>query len=135
MNDDDTNRGGWMGSDLRKKLNSEILDRFPADLRVKMLPTETGDLLRLATETEIFGFNEYGRPEEFEESLTQWPRMAIRRNRIGFQGYDSDAWGWTWLMNSVGKVFFADVRSRGLSYYDSASDVHGVRPLFLIDLS
>lgn len=33
MNETRTNEGGYEASDLRKKLNGEILDRFPADSR------------------------------------------------------------------------------------------------------
>lgn len=47
MNAQNTNAGGWDASDLRKKLNGEILDRFPQKIRKLLLPFENGDLLRL----------------------------------------------------------------------------------------
>ncbi|MBE6909527.1 MAG: hypothetical protein E7474_08150 [Ruminococcaceae bacterium] len=63
MNKENTNKGGYAESDLRKLLKGEILDLFPADLRELMLPFSNGDLLRLPTEKEIFGKNEYGADE------------------------------------------------------------------------
>lgn len=60
MNETCTNEGGYEASDLRKKLNGEILDRFPADLKALMVPFDNGDLLRLPTEKEILGENYHG---------------------------------------------------------------------------
>ena len=40
MNAQNTNAGGWDASDLRKKLNGEILDRFPQKIRKLLLPFE-----------------------------------------------------------------------------------------------
>lgn len=54
MNSIRTNEGGYEESDLRKKLNGEILNLFPAELKAMMVPFENGDLLRLPTEKEIF---------------------------------------------------------------------------------
>lgn len=50
MNDTNTNEGGYEGSDLRKKLNTEIIARFPADIKAMMVPFGNGDYLRLPTE-------------------------------------------------------------------------------------
>ena len=47
MNSTRTNEGGYKESDLRKKLNGEILNLFPAELKAMMVPFENGDLLRL----------------------------------------------------------------------------------------
>lgn len=63
MNETCTNEGGYEASDLRKKLNGEILDRFPADLKALMVPFDNGDLLRLPTEKEILGENYHGEYE------------------------------------------------------------------------
>lgn len=60
MNSTSTNEGGYEESDLRKKLNGEILNLFPAELKAMMTPFDNGDLLRLPTEKEIFGENYYG---------------------------------------------------------------------------
>ena len=84
MNEQNTNEGGWDASDLRKKLNSEILDRFPRKIRKLLLPFENGDMLRLPTEKEIFGSNPCG--EDEPESVSQWKPMKQRKNRIASQG-------------------------------------------------
>lgn len=96
MNDTNTNEGGYEGSDLRKKLNTEIIARFPADIKAMMVPFGNGDYLRLPTEKEIFGENYYG---EYESPyVQQWKPMKQRRNRIAFQGKNG-GWEWYWLQN------------------------------------
>ena len=54
MNSTRTNKGGYEESDLRKKLNGEILNLFPVELTDMMIPFDNGVLLRLPTEKEIF---------------------------------------------------------------------------------
>lgn len=66
MNETCTNEGGYEASDLRKKLNGEILNLFPVELTDMMIPFDNGDLLRLPTEKEILGENYHG---EYTESL------------------------------------------------------------------
>lgn len=83
MNRTSSNRGGYKSCLLRKALGSEILHRFPAEIRDKMVAFENGDLLRLPTEREIFGHNPYG--EDEPEDVEQWIPMKDHRNRIAFQ--------------------------------------------------
>ena len=131
MNEKNTNKGVYSSSDLRKKMNSEIIDLFPADLRERMVPVFENDLLRLATEKEIFGTNEYGKDEP--ESTKQFEPMKSRRNRIAFRGKDED-WSWWWLANTVdgSAADFALVDSSGDADYGNASSAGGVRPAFKI---
>ena len=134
MNAKNTNKGGYEASDLRKKLNGEIIARFPAELRERMMPFENGDLLSIPTEKEIFGVNEYG--EEEPEAVKQWEPMKLRRNRIAFQGHNG-AWEWYWLQNRfrdpASASHFANVGTGGSCTYDGASDAWvGVRPAFKI---
>ena len=131
MNEEDTNRGGFDASDLRTALKGEILDRFPADLRERMVAFENGDLLRLPTEREIFGENYYGENEL--EAVTQWEPMKLRRNRIAFQGKNG-AWEWYWLMNKRrgSAAYFAFVGNAGHADFYYASGSYGVRPAFKI---
>ena len=86
MNKRNTNEGGYLASDLRGQMNGEIIALFPAELRERMIPFANGDLLRLPTEKEIFGCNEYGKAEP--ESVQQFEPMKSRRNRIAFRGED-----------------------------------------------
>ena len=128
MNRKNTNAGGWDASDLRKKLNGEILDRFPQKIRKLLLPFENGDLLRLPTEKEIFGSNPCG--EDEPESVSQWKPMKQRKNRIASQGLNG-GWEWYWLQNRVpnSAAYFAGANSIGLCDCYNASTEAGVRPV------
>ena len=131
MNDTNTNEGGYEDSDLRKKLNTEIIARFPADIKAMMVPFGNGDFLRLPTEKEIFGENYYG---EYESPyVQQWKPMKQRRNRIAFQGKNGN-WEWYWLQNKCREsaATFANVYYDGAANCDGASDSYGVRPAFKI---
>lgn len=130
MNSTRTNEGGYEESDLRKKLNSEILNLFPAELTDMMTPFDNGDLLRLPTEKEIFGENYYG---EYESPyVKQWKPMKKRRNRMAFDGSKNENLQWYWLMNKVRESVsgFSDGSSIGGADCGSASSSGGVRPAF-----
>ena len=136
MNQRNTNKGGYEKCALRTKLNGEILDRFPTELRKKMVAFANGDLLRLPTEREIFGENSYGEGEA--DTVEQWEPMKLRKNRTAFQGKNGD-WERYWLQNEVGdsdayfaNACFADVYNNGDADYGSASHAYGVRPAFKI---
>lgn len=129
MNSRDTNEGGYEASDLRKKLNSDILDRFPAEIRDRMKPMENGDLLRIPTEREIFGENKYGDSDNAE----QWPCMKQVRNRTALLGYNGNL-PWYWLQNRSRN---SASRFCGVNYYGNANayyagNSYGVRPVFLL---
>ena len=132
MNSTRTNEGGYEESDLRKKLNGEILNLFPAELKAMMAPFDNGDLLRLPTEKEIFGENYYG---EYESPyVKQWKPMKKRRNCMAFDGSKDENLQWYWLMNKVREsaAAFALVYYNGGAYYYGASYSLGVRPAFKI---
>ena len=131
MNQRNTNKGGYEKCGLRKKLNGEILDRFPAEIREKMIAFANGDLLRLPTEREIFGENPYGKPED--DTIQQWEPMKLRKNRIAFQGKNG-GWEWYWLQNEVedSAASFALVGYGGRASCTDASSALGVRPAFKI---
>lgn len=132
MNSIRTNEGGYEESDLRKKLNGEILNLFPVELTDMMIPFDNGDLLRLPTEKEILGENCYG---EYESPyVKQWKPMKKRRNRMAFDGSKNENLQWYWLMNKVREsaANFARVNSNGLATNLNASYSFGVRPAFKI---
>ena len=121
---------GWEDSDLRKKLNTEILARFPEEIRQNMIPFPNGDSLRIPTEKEIFGVNEYG--EDEPEEVKQFEPMKYRRNRIAFLGLEG-SWDWYWLANKSKRyATYACIvyANPGYANYPSASNTFGVRPLF-----
>lgn len=132
MNEEDSNRGGYEATDLRVKLNGEILERFPAGIREKMVAFANGDYLRLPTEKEIFGCNDYGKAEP--DDVQQWEPMKQRKNRIAFQGKGTDRWEWYWLQNAHKRyaAYFAFVYGDGGANYYYASGACGVRPAFKI---
>ena len=127
-------KGGYEASDLREALNTTILHRFPEELVERMVPFQNGDLLRIPTEKEIFGENEYGENEP--DDVTQWEPMKLRRNRIAFQGHNGpvDAY---WLQNRLRDVSSAswacNVSGYGSAHTWDASLVGAVRPTFKIE--
>ena len=129
MNDEDTNEGGYEDSDLRKKLNTEIIARFPADIKAAMVPFGNGDYLRIPTEKEVFGVNWYGDDEDTH--VRHWKVMGPRRNRVALN-YNEGYCDWYWLQNKC-KDFsdkFAGVDENGSDDYAEASCSLGVRPVF-----
>ena len=122
----------YMTSDLRNALNGEILARFPEEIKSRMVAVNPeGDMLRIPSEREIFGKNEYGINED--KTVTQWKPMELRRNRIAFQG-DNGAWEWYWLMNRHKRYasHYANVGISGNAGCNDAGYSGGVRPVFLL---
>lgn len=130
MNDADDNTGGYEASQLRRKLNGEILELFPEGLRSIMVPFENGDLLRIPSEKEIFGENKYGEREP--DDVVQFEPMKKRRNRIAF--IRDDEWSCYWLSNKRrnSAAYFVYVYSNGACHSATASSALGVRPAFKI---
>ena len=127
----------YFNSDLRHALNGEILDRFPDEIRSRMVGMGIGDsynvdILRIPTVREIFGENPLGKEES--DTVVQFKGMKNRRNRIAFQGSKTGTWEWYWLQNRVENTFskFARVDSAGNLSYGGASHSNGVRPIFLL---
>lgn len=131
MNRDDTNDGGYEESHLRDQLATKYLEKFPAALRLNMVPFENGDLLRIPTEREIFGRNIYG--EEEPNTVEQFEPMKKRRNRMAFDGLNGETQAY-WLQNKRVRsaTSFCIVGINGVALYDSASGSFGVRPLYRI---
>lgn len=131
MNRDDTNDGGYEKSYLREQLKTEYLERFPASLRLNMVPFENGDLLRIPTEREIFGENRYG--EEEPDTVEQFEAMKKRRNRMALDGSNGETQVY-WLQNKRVRSATAFCRVGSYGYADSyhASHSLGVRPLYRI---
>ncbi len=129
MNRDDTNDGGYEESHLRDQLTTKYLEKFPAALRLNMVPFENGDLLRIPTEREIFGRNIYG--EEEPNTVEQFEPMKKRRNRMAFDGLNGETQAY-WLQNKRVRsaTYFCFVTNDGYAGSASASHSLGVRPLY-----
>lgn len=104
-------------SDLRKKLNGEIFESFPEEIKGRMVGMRVGqtncfDMLRIPTEREIFGENPYGKDEPV--SVRRFYGMENRRERIAFQGSETGTWEWYWLQNKVedSASYFAGVSGK-----------------------
>ena len=131
MNRDDTNDGGYEESHLRDQLATEYLEKFPASLRLNMVPFDNGDLLRIPTEREIFGENRYG--EEEPDTVEQFEAMKKRRNRMAFDGSNGETQAY-WLQNKRVRsaAHFCFVSAYGAASGSYASYSLGVRPLYRI---
>ena len=128
MNEDNSTMGGYECCDLRKKLNTDILDTFPDTIKTRMKPVYQEDKLRLLTAMEVFGENEYGD----EDHGVQLEPMKSLKNRIAFQGKGTDEWEWYWLQNVYSASGFANVSGIGTANHTNASNSYGVRPAFKI---
>ena len=127
----------YFNSDLRHALNGEILDRFPDEIRSRMVGMRIGDsdsvdLVRIPTEREIFGENPYSKDES--DTVVQFKGMKNRRNRIAFRGSETGTWEWYWLQNRVEDIAFnfARVACGGTATCGVAFHVDCVRPVFLL---
>ena len=136
-NPDRAEKVDYEHSDLRKKLNGEIFESFPEEIKGRMVGIRVGqtncfDMLRIPTEREIFGENPYGKDEPV--SVRRFYGMKNRRKRIAFQGSETGTLEWYWLQNKVGgfAACFAFVNIDGYADYCYASYSRGVRPVFLL---
>ena len=126
----------YMSSDLRKKLNGEIFESFPDEIKSRMVGMQVGntnefDMLRIPTEREILGKNVY---DDEPKAVRQFYGMENRRERIAFQGSETGTWEWYWLQNKVedSASYFALVDHSGGANRYGASNSFGVRPVFLL---
>lgn len=127
----------YLNSDLRKYVTGELLELFPAEIKERMVGMKIGnqnefDLLRIPTEKEIFGENEYGTDEG---KVKRFKGMKKRRNRIAFDRSEgTEKWQWYWLQNRHKEYAapFAGVASGGNAGSNIASLSFGVRPVFLL---
>lgn len=126
MNEDGGNAGGYSKSDLKKWIDTELYNMFPAVLKQRM----TG--LSIPTLGEICGWDdEWDRNHIEADGDEQLPLMKQRRNRVAY--YNNDC-AWGWLRNATKKEFssagFAFVNGSGATGSNYASYSFGVRPEF-----
>ena len=90
---------------------------------------KNGDLLRLPTVGEMFGYDNFYEMDDAE----QWELMKNRRNRIAERRGEKYEWGW--LQNKVKgpSANFAGVDLRGNANTYYASNTFGVRPVFQLN--
>ena len=121
-------------SDVRKYLCEDVYPAFPENIKESLVSFENGDFLRIPTEKEVFGKNEYG--EEEPESVTQWEPMKKVMNRVAGNSEDKHTI-WYWLKNKSKKYpssDFAVAAHAGNAWSAEASYAPGVRPVFKIKI-
>ena len=129
MNEDGGNAGGYSQSDLKKWIDSELYNMFPAVLKQGM----TG--LSIPTLGEICGWDyEWDRNHIDADGDEQLPLMKQRRNRVAYYKNKCEC---GWFRNATKKEF-SSARFSGVGYIgDSncgiASDSSGVRPEFWLE--
>lgn len=126
MNNRCTNEGGYNASDLRREFKNILLDPNFDGIRDLLVPFANGDLMRIATVGEMFGYDDYYEMDDAE----QWELMKDWRNRIALR--EDDEYEWGWLQNKVknSAAAFAGVSSGGNANCGGASTSFGVRPVF-----
>ena len=129
MNEDGGNAGGYSQSDLKKWIDTELYNMFPAVLKQRM----TG--LSIPTLGEICGWgDEWDRNRVEADGDEQLPLMKQRRNRVAYYKNDCE---WGWLRNATKKKFssagFIFVNIYGNVDYYGASTPRGVRPEFWLE--
>lgn len=120
-------------SEVREYLRGDIYWMLPENIKESLVPFENGDFLRIPTEKEIFGKNEYG--EEEPESVTQWEPMKRVMNRVA-GSFDDECTIWYWLKNKSKNYSSAFALANGVggAYGSGASTAYGVRPVFKIKI-
>lgn len=131
MNNRWTNKGGYDASDLRAEFKNIVLDANFDVIRDSLVPFDNGDLMRIATVGEMFGYDDYYEMDDAE----QWELMKDRRNRIALR--EGDEYEWGWLQNKVknSSANFAYVSRDGYATSCGASNSFGVRPVFQLLVS
>lgn len=133
MNDSGTNGGSYLSSKLRTIINNEVISDFPDEIKRYLIKFSNGDYLRIPTEKEIFGKNEYGEAEA--DNIEQWEPMKNCNNRISFGGAKGYCERYWCQNNKAGRSdCFCSVTSDGLADYGWPSYILGVRPVFVLNL-
>ena len=116
---------------LGKWLNTELIEKFPEEIRAQMVDVDEGRALRLPYYGELFGQDEYSKyflPDERK----QLPLMETRRNRV-CSAPDSE-YCWYWCMNARkdSAANFCNCDYDGVAGTGNASGSYGVRPAFIL---
>ena len=134
MNEKCTNAGGWLDSDARSLLNTEIINLFPNKIQKHMVKDDIGDWLRLLSIEEVFGLTPDF--EETEESKKlQIPALKTKKSHVKSLGLNGET-TWYWLRSpyvSSATQFCLVFYDGNASYYD-ASNALGLAPAFYLKI-
>ena len=137
MNEECHNKGGWFGSDLRTKLNTEILALLPDELVAIIKPRKivqkhhgeeftSVDKLWVPSQTELFG-GENG----VDQGDVQFPLFTTPKSRVKNRNGDYE-WYWTRTPRASSSAYFCGVGYIGVSISGGAFHSTGVAFGFLI---
>lgn len=113
-------------TEIKEYLNTEFLQMLPNKLLAQMTLFDNTDyMVRVPTEKELFGINEYGEPEDVE----QWEQMKDARRRVCNKKGSATSWYWTSIEYEKDATNFAGVDYNGFCFYYSASLALSVRPV------
>lgn len=125
MNDTNINAGGYDASDLKKKIESDLLSRFPKGLQNRIT------YIAPPTYGQIFGHDEWYHRAIEPDNDEQFELMKKRKNLVADYKDDYSCY---WLQNatkpSYSSSHFALVHGLGDAYCSYASNSYGVRVVF-----
>lgn len=142
MNEERTNYGGWAESDLRKRLNTEVFNTLPEDLKEVIAITkrrqyvdgkivECEDKLWIPSEYEIHGREIFAEHVEGEEQFELYKDRRNRMKKVGNNGEDTD-WYWCDSPYASNTTDFCHVSSYGNAGNNNASSALAVPLCFEI---
>lgn len=127
MNEDWTNKGGWLACDMRRYLNEEIIALLPDELVAAIKPRKFGkeeDKLWLFSEMEVFGDHDW--TENDPDRGFQFEYFKDRRNRIKVDEDGDASWWWERSPYGSDSASFCRVYSNGNANGNSADNTAGV---------
>ena len=127
MNEDWTNKGGWLACDMRRYLNEEVIALLPDELVATIKPRKFGeeeDKLWLFSEMEVFGDHDW--TENESDRGFQLEYFKDRRNRIKVDEDGDASWWWERSPNGSSSYSFCVVYGSGYAGIDSANFTSGV---------
>lgn len=131
MNPTNTNKGGYLESELRNWMFNEFAPKLPAKITSRLIDIGIPSYGMMFGHDEQF-YKDYIEPDNDE----QLELMKILRNRVADYEDEENGCGWYWLSNATKKdcssTYFAYCYNGGSASYANASHSYGVRPYFVI---
>lgn len=126
MNGAGTNKGGFEASDLKRWMDTELLEAFPDNLRNKIVE------ISIPSIGELFGHKDAYVDDSFEcDDDERLPVMHGENCKVSwYKGNPTAAWLKNSMKQELSKSFFATVSAGGDIDYRNASASLGVRPVF-----
>ena len=128
MNEDWTNKGGWLACDMRRYLNEVVIEVLPDELVAAIKPRKFGekeeDKLWLFSEMEVFGDHDW--TEKDPDRGVQFEYFKDRRNLIKIDEDENASWWWERSPFGSNSNYFCAVNSVGNADFSRASANGGV---------